>query len=110
MYLSIGFYNLNVNSIMFIKLEYITKVYERKSKTGILHQYTRKKTIITLMCDCCTIIFQRERGKMDPKRINNNFYHVCNSCDSKKFAQEKGIEKKHIWDLPVSCMKTIDQL
>lgn len=95
---------------MFIKSEYIVSVYERTSKLGITHTYNRKKSIITLGCDCCGEIFYRERGKMDPNRINNYFYHVCGKCDAKKFAQEKGLEKKHIWDLPVSCMKTIDQL
>jgi len=95
---------------MFIKSEYIMTVHERTSKLGVIHNYNRRKTIITLMCDCCGELFQRERGKMDPNRINNHYYHVCGNCDAKRFAQEKGLEKQHIWDLPVSCMKTIDQL
>jgi hypothetical protein len=47
---------------------------------------------------------------MDPKRVNNNVYHVCSECDAKKFAQSKGIESKHIWDMPVSSLKTLGQL
>jgi len=47
---------------------------------------------------------------MDPKRLNNNFYHVCSNCDAKKFAQSKGVEARKVWDMPVSSLKTIDQL
>lgn len=47
---------------------------------------------------------------MDPNRLNNNHYHVCNNCDVKRFAQQKGVENKHIWDMPVSSLKTLDQL
>lgn len=95
---------------MFIKSEYISVVHERTSKLGMKHEYIRQKNVISLMCDCCGVVFQRDRGRMDPNRINNHYYHVCCNCNAKKFAQEKGLEKKHIWDLPVSCMKTIDQL
>ena len=47
---------------------------------------------------------------MDPNRLNNNVFHVCKNCDAKRFAQQKGVENKRIWDLPASSMKTIDQL
>jgi len=46
---------------------------------------------------------------MDPKRLNNNYYHVCGDCDAKRFAQEKGVEARRVWDMPVSSLKTIDQ-
>lgn len=46
---------------------------------------------------------------MDPKRLNNNFYHVCGNCDPKKFAQLKGVEARKVWDMPVSSLKTLDQ-
>ena len=39
---------------------------------------------------------------MDPKRLNNNYFHVCGNCDAKVFAQKKGVEKKQIWDMPAS--------
>ena len=95
---------------MIIKTEYVLTEHQRASKLGNIHTYTRKKSIITLRCDSCGDLFQRERGNMDPNRLNNNYYHVCGNCDVKRFAQQKGIESKHIWDMPVSSLKTIDQL
>lgn len=95
---------------MFIKQEYYTTTHTRESKLGNVHTYTRKKTLITFRCDCCGILFHRFRGDMDPKRLNNTVYHVCSACDIKRFAQQKGVESKKIWDLPVSSLKTINQL
>lgn len=109
-YLSKNFYNLNVNTDMIIGSEYISTIHTRKSKLGKEHSYSRKKTIFIIRCDCCQITFQRERGLMDPKRANNNYYHVCSNCDAKRFAQEKGVERRHIWDMPVSSLKRLGQL
>ena len=95
---------------MYLKSEYITNNYIRKSKNGICHSYFRKSCIVTFKCDECNAIFTRKRGDMDPNRLNNNVYHVCNKCDAKRFAQKKGIENKKVWDLPASSMKTLDQL
>jgi hypothetical protein len=39
---------------------------------------------------------------MDRKRTSNNYFHCCSSCDAKRFAQKKGVERKRIWDLPAS--------
>jgi hypothetical protein len=47
---------------------------------------------------------------MDPNRINNNYFHVCGSCDSKKFAQKMGVTRKQIWDLPASSGLDISKL
>jgi len=55
-------------------------------------------------------VFKRDKGNMDPKRLNNNVYHCCGDCDVKKFAQSKGVEARKVWDMPVSSLKTIDQL
>jgi hypothetical protein len=55
-------------------------------------------------------MFKRDKGNMDPKRLNNNYYHVCGDCDAKKFAQSKGVEARRVWDMPVSSLKTLDQL
>ena len=63
-----------------------------------------------LQCDSCSEVIYRDKGSMDPKRINNNFYHVCADCDPKKFAQLKGVEARKIWDIPASSLKTIGQL
>lgn len=95
---------------MLVSTEYQITEYTRLSKLGIEHTYNRKKTILVLRCDCCGAMFKREKGSMDPKRVNNNVYHVCCDCDSKRFAQEKGVERRHIWDMPVSSLKTLGQL
>lgn len=95
---------------MFINLEFVVTYHERTSKLGNIHKYTRNKTIINFRCDSCGEVFQRDKGNIDPKRLNNNFYHVCNNCDVKRFAQEKGVEKRRIWDMPVSSLKNIGQL
>ena len=82
----------------------------RKSKNGKQHAYYRHKTVVLLRCDNCDRIFQRPRGNMDPTRISNNFFHVCGSCDSKSFAQRKGVERKQIWDLPASSDLDISKI
>jgi len=76
--------------------------YTRKSKLGKEHHYKRLKTVLVLRCDCCDTEFKRERSKMDPNRINNNYFHVCANCDPKRFAQKKGVERRLIWDMPAS--------
>ena len=87
---------------MFIKEYTLKKLYERRSKLGNLHQYYRDVSMVILRCDNCDSEFERSRGKMDPRRLSNNFFHVCSNCDAKKFAQRKGVEQKKIWDMPAS--------
>ena len=87
---------------MFIKEYTQKKLYERKSKLGNIHQYYRNVTMVVFRCDNCNTEFDRARGSMDPKRISNNYFHVCKNCDAKVFAQKKGVERKRIWDLPAS--------
>jgi len=70
----------------------------RKSKHGIEHQYTKTKTFARLRCDNCNTEFVRPRGSMDPKRLSNNYFHVCSNCDAKRFAQKEGVDKKQKWD------------
>lgn len=95
---------------MLIKTEYVITEYTRSSKSGCTHTYKRKKTLIEFRCDSCGDFFKREKGSMNPKRLSNNFYHVCNNCDAKKFAQEKAVESRKIWDMPVSSLKRIGRL
>jgi hypothetical protein len=95
---------------MILGTEFVNTSHYRTSKYGTVHAYMRKKTVIVFRCDCCQGIFRRDKGDMDPKRLNNNFYHVCNNCDAKKFAQSKGVEARKVWDMPVSSLKTLDQL
>ena len=82
----------------------------RKSKTGKEHGYTRDVTHCVFRCDNCNDEFSRTRGSMDPKRLSNNYFHVCSSCDAKKFAQRKGVEKKQVWNLSASSTMPIGKL
>ena len=47
---------------------------------------------------------------MDPKRLSNNYFHVCKNCDSKKFAQKKGVEQKQKWNMSASSNLPISKL
>ena len=84
--------------------------HSRKSKCGNLHEYVRNCTYVVLRCDNCDTEFVRPRGSMDPKRLNNNYFHVCDNCNAKTFAQRKGVERKHIWDMPASSDLPIGKL
>ena len=95
---------------MILTQEKIKTKHIRASKSGNSHEYCRYKTVIKLRCDNCDAIFVRDRGTMDPKRINNNYFHVCENCDSKKFAQKKGVERRHIWDMPASSNTPIGKI
>lgn len=95
---------------MYIKEFTQTNTYTRRSKSGKQHQYTRKKNIVLLRCDSCDGEFTRPRGKMNPNRLNNNYFHVCEHCDAKKFAQKKGVEKKQVWNLTASSELDISKL
>ena len=95
---------------MLIKLMTVVSTYLRKSKLGIQHEYKKAKTIAVLRCDSCGEIFERPREKMSPKRLSNNYFHVCSKCDVKRFAQHKGAERRTIWDRPVSSTDDISKL
>lgn len=84
--------------------------HHRVSKLGNIHKYHREKTVIVFRCDNCTEIFYRNRAKMSPKRLSNNYFHVCTSCDAKRFAQRKGIEQKKIWDMPASSLQNVSKI
>lgn len=62
-----------------------------------------------MRCDNCDAEFTRDRGNMDPKRLSNNYFHVCNNCDSKKFAQRKGVERKKVWNMTASSSLPINK-
>jgi hypothetical protein len=95
---------------MFIKEYYIDNWYMRCSKLGKQHTYNRKKRMIVMRCDNCDNEFTRERGSMDPKRLSNNYFHVCENCDAKKFAQQKGVERKKVWNMSASSSLPIGKL
>ena len=90
----------------------ITKLsrHTRTSKLGKVHDYTRTIRIARLRCDCCGTEFSRERGKMDPNRMNNNVFHVCENCDAKRFAQKRGAEKRKMWSMTASSSRPISSL
>jgi hypothetical protein len=85
--------------MMLIETKKITTEYTRVSKSNKLHTYTRTKTLVVIQCDNCQSLFEREQGKMSRQRISSNYYHVCSTCDSKRFAQKRGVERRKIWSL-----------
>jgi hypothetical protein len=84
--------------------------YVRKSKLGIEHEYFRFVAYVVLRCDNCDVIFHRKRSAMDPKRLNNNYFHVCTDCDAKKFAQNRAVTRKKVWKLTASSNIPISKL
>jgi hypothetical protein len=82
----------------------------RRSKLGVEHEYYRNKTFVNLKCDNCNASFVRPRGSMDPKRLNNNYFHVCKDCDAKIFAQKRGVERRKVWSLTASSTIPISKL
>lgn len=87
---------------MFLKKKTVTNQYNRVSKLGISHSYSRKKVVALFRCDNCDQSFERELKKIDHRRLSNNYFHCCSNCDTKRFAQRKGVERKKIWDMPAS--------
>ena len=104
------FYKPNVNSCMYLGETEVKTHHKRKSKLGIDHFYVRTKRYVQLKCDCCEKEFQRERRKINPNRLNNNYFHVCKDCDAKRFAQRRGVEKRKIWNLNASSNLPIGKL
>ena len=72
---------------MFLTIKTQQNQYSRLSKNGVEHEYKRKKTVAVLRCDACDKQFERDLKHMDKKRLSNNFFHCCGSCDAKRFAQ-----------------------
>lgn len=95
---------------MYLTEETTAIVYTRISKLGVDHTYTRNKRICVFRCDNCGDIFRRERAKMSPKRLSNNYFHCCENCNAKTFAQKKGVERRNIWDRPASSLDDISKL
>jgi protein-arginine kinase activator protein McsA len=88
---------------MFLKTEIDEIEHIRTSKCGLQHTYKRRRTSAVFRCDNCDKIFSRDLKHIDRKRLSNNYFHCCTNCDSKRFAQRKGIERKKIWDMPASA-------
>ena len=86
---------------MFVETKKITVKYTRESSLKKAHTYSRTKTVAVLQCDSCKSLFEREQGKMDYRRISNQYYHVCPECNPKQFAQSKSVEQRQLWNLSV---------
>jgi transcription elongation factor Elf1 len=95
---------------MFIKTKYIDNTYTRASKLGHIHKYTRSSLIAVFECDNCNHIFERNVGHMDKRRLNNEYFHVCSNCDTKRFAQKKGVERRRIWNMSADTDIDISKL
>jgi formylmethanofuran dehydrogenase subunit E len=95
---------------MYVSETIVEKKFTRKSKNGCCHSYLRKQRIVNLKCDNCGEMFARPRGSMDPKRLSNNYFHVCNKCNAKQFAQKRSIEKNNTWKLTASSALPIGRL
>jgi len=95
---------------MFITTELETTQHTRTSKLGVEHQYNRIRTVAVFRCVNCGEGFRRLKEKVSPKRLNNNYFHCCEHCDAKRFAQKKGVERRLIWDMPVSSTADISRL
>ena len=95
---------------MLLKEYSIKTKHVRKSKLGSEHEYYRHKTILIFRCDNCDQLFERERGSMDPKRLSNNYFHVCSECDAKRFAQKQGVSKRKVWSMSASSNLPISKL
>lgn len=86
---------------MFIETKKIKTEYTKVSKLKNAHSYSRIKTVAILQCDSCQSLFERDQGSMDHRRISDQFYHVCTTCNPKQFAQKKGVERRQLWKLHV---------
>ena len=95
---------------MFLETKKISVQYSRKSSLGVEHTYSRTKTLAVLKCNCCESIFERELGKMDHRRVNEEYQHVCSNCNPKQFAQSQGVENRRLWNLPVDSDLKINKL
>lgn len=95
---------------MIIGTKKIKTEHTRNSKTGKVHTYKRNKTVIILKCDSCNTDFERDQGVMDPKRISNEFFHVCTNCNQKQFAQKAGANSRRFWNIPADSDIDITKL
>jgi len=95
---------------MLIEIIQVQTEYTRTSKTGQVHKYCRRRKEARLRCDSCGQDFTRPVGKIDPKRLSNEYSHVCSNCDPKRFAQSKGVERRRFWNITVDSDLDITDL
>jgi DNA-directed RNA polymerase subunit RPC12/RpoP len=95
---------------MFIEIVQVQTEYSRTSKRGKSHKYYRTRKEARLQCDSCGQEFSRPVGRIDPKRLSNEYAHVCPDCDGKRFAQSKGAERRRFWNITVDSDLDITDL
>jgi len=95
---------------MLLSIRKIETIHLRNSKLGLAHEYKKVKNILIMRCDNCNAIFERELSTMSPERRTNSYFHVCNNCDTKRFAQRKGVERRFIWNKLASSADDISKL
>lgn len=68
------------------------------------------RKIYVLKCDNCLTEFTRSSKQMKSSRANNFVTHVCENCDTKRFAQTRSTISRRINSYDASSNITIDSL
>ena len=95
---------------MFKRTERKIQYFLRKGKKGQHLTYKRKKTLVVFQCDSCHEEFMRDKGKVDPKRLTDDYTHVCPKCDPKRFAQKQGVKQRKKLNLRIDSMIDITSI
>ena len=95
---------------MFKRTERKIQYFLRKGKKGQHPTYKRKKTLVVFQCDNCHVEFQRDKGKVDPKRLTDDYTHVCPKCDPKRFAQKQGVRQRKKLNMRIDSMIDITSI
>ena len=65
---------------------------------------------MVFQCDNCHVEFQRDKGKVDPKRLTDDYTHVCPKCDPKRFAQKQGVRQRKKLNMRIDSMIDITSI
>jgi hypothetical protein len=95
---------------MLIEIRQVQQEYQRLSKQGIPHTYSRKREIAILQCDSCNTTFERRVRNIDPRRLTADHLHVCGNCNQKRYAQSRGAESRRFWNTTVDLDRDIDSI
>lgn len=95
---------------MLLEIYNVQTQYSRTSNRGTVHTYFRTRKMARLLCDSCQATFERPVGQMDYRRLTQDHTHICSKCDTKRFAQSKGVESRRFWNTTVDRDIDIDSL
>jgi DNA-directed RNA polymerase subunit RPC12/RpoP len=95
---------------MLIRIFQVTKEYNRKSKNGKEHTFTRTHQMALLQCSACGHEFERRTRDMDHRRLTEDHEHVCSNCNPKKYAQRVGAMSRKFWNIRVNDGRSIDSI